>query len=85
MEISLTPENQAFVEAQIAAGVFDNADDAINVLVGAHSEPDLSAEDKASIQAAVNQSRAQYERGEFTDGYIAMKRVKERLETKIGG
>ena len=47
-----------------------------------HKGPEPPSEELRRIRVAIKESRDQFERGDFSDGPTAMKRIKERLEAK---
>jgi antitoxin ParD1/3/4 len=77
MDIRLPPEQQKWLEAQVAAGHFASIDEAVAVAVA-----DLIAignDDLAWARAHVDQARASVARGDVVSGEDYLARLKAKL------
>jgi putative addiction module CopG family antidote len=80
MGISFKPEIQKFIEEQIKAGHYRNADDVLEEALTRMMEEDASELDERTA-AAIDKSEDQIERGEYQD----WKKVSRRLRAKYLG
>jgi antitoxin ParD1/3/4 len=78
MNVKLPPEQQKWLEAEVAAGSFSSIDEALAVAVG-----DLMAihrDDLAWAKPYVDQARASIARGDVLSGEEYFKRLDAKLE-----
>jgi antitoxin ParD1/3/4 len=73
MNITLTPEQQKWLETEVAAGHFDSLDDAIATAVAELMT--LSGDDLAWAKPYVEQARASVARGNVISGDEFFKRL----------
>ncbi|MBP5976565.1 type II toxin-antitoxin system ParD family antitoxin [Brasilonema sp. CT11] len=80
MNISLKPEHEQFIQAQIASGRFNNPDEVIDlafkVLEKLHTEYIQWLE---QTRQKVEVGLAQIERGEVIDSEVVIERLREKL------
>jgi antitoxin ParD1/3/4 len=79
MNITLTPEQQKWLETEVAAGHFDSIDDAVAAAVGQLMS--LRGDDLAWARPYVEQARASVARGDVISGDEFFKRLAKKLET----
>ena len=79
MNITLTPEQQKWLETEVAAGHFDSIDDAVAAAVAGLMT--LSGDDLAWAKPYVEQARASVARGNVISGDEFFKRLVRKLET----
>ncbi len=79
MNITLTPEQQKWLETEVAAGHFNSIDDAVAAAVAELMT--LSGDDLAWAKPYVEQARASVARGNVISGDEFFKRLVRKLET----
>jgi antitoxin ParD1/3/4 len=79
MNITLTPEQQKWLEAEIAAGHFDSVDDAVAAAIAELMS--LNGDDLAWAKPYVEQARASVARGDVISGDEFFKRLAKKLGT----
>ena len=79
MNITLSPEQQKWLETEVAAGHFDSIDDAVAAAVAELMS--LSGDDLAWARPDVEQARASVARGNVISGDEFFKRLVRKLET----
>lgn len=78
MQISLTAEQQRFVEEKLKAGGFDSASDVVgSALAMWRSQEELTADDVAELRAQIEVGLQQSRRGKSTP--LDMAAVKEQV------
>ena len=69
MEISLSPDNEKFLQSQIAAGIYNSINDAINGVINiAISRTTISQERIDEFNEAIEIGLNAYKNGEYVDG-----------------
>ena len=78
MDISLSPDNEKFLQSQIAAGIYNSINEAINATLSiAISQVEISPEDITNLRNDIAQGMDDIKNGrthdciEFMDGLIA--------------
>jgi antitoxin ParD1/3/4 len=66
MQISLTADQQAWIDARVASGIFESAEDAVRQLLDDRiAELSIEDDDLAWAKPLVDEALAEVERGEF--------------------
>ena len=69
MEISLSPDNEKFLQSQIASGIYNSINDAINGVINiAISRTTISQERIDEFNEAIEIGLNAYKNGEYVDG-----------------
>jgi antitoxin ParD1/3/4 len=78
MDISLSPDNEKFLQSQIAAGIYNSINEAINATLSiAISQVEISPEDITNLRKDIAKGMDDIKNGrthdciEFMDGLIA--------------
>jgi len=78
MDISLSPDNEKFIQSQIAAGIYNSINEAINATISiAISQIEISPDEIASLRKDIAKGMDDIKAGrthdciEFMDGLIA--------------
>ncbi len=79
MTITLTPEQQKWLEAEVAAGHFTSVEEAVQVAVAELMRP-LDTADLSWAKPLVDEARAQIERGETVSLEAFNAHVDEKLK-----
>ncbi len=79
--IKLTPAQEAWLEAQVAAGRLPSVDDAVRSAVA--DLMTISSDDLAWAKPYVNEARALVARGEVTTVEAVLARLRERITRLI--
>jgi antitoxin ParD1/3/4 len=78
MNITISPEQQKWLETEVAAGHFDSIDDAVAAAIGQLMS--LNDDDLAWAKPYIEQARASVARGEAISGDEFFKRLARKLE-----
>jgi len=78
MTITLPREQQEWLEAQVAAGVYKSVDEAVAGFVAEHMDVDI--DDLAWAKPLVDEGRASFERGEF----MTLEEHRARMDKRFG-
>ena len=72
MDISLSPDNEKFLQSQIAAGIYNSINEAINATLSiAISQVEISPEDITNLRKDIAKDFRTHDCIEFMDGLIA--------------
>ena len=82
MDISLSPDNEKFIQSQIAAGIYKTINDAINasVRILANSVCTVDEERLKQFNAEIQKGIDDYEAGRYQDGETAFKEIMTKYE-----
>lgn len=76
MHIQIKPEQEQFIQAQIATGRFTSADDVINEAFKLLEERQIRLEE---LRQKITVGTKQIQQGRFTDGEIVFVRLQEKI------
>jgi antitoxin ParD1/3/4 len=79
MNVKLPPEQQRWLEGQVAAGYFASIDEALAAAVAAVMS--IQGDDLAWAKSHVDQARASVARGDVLSGDEYLRRLDAKLET----
>ncbi|MEJ0078554.1 MAG: hypothetical protein WDO17_24560 [Alphaproteobacteria bacterium] len=80
MTITLTPKQQAWLEAEVAAGHFDSVEEAVQIAVAELMRP-VDTTDLSWAKPYIDEARASLARGEFVTLDEFNAHVDEKLKT----
>ena len=75
--VTLTPAQEAWLEAQVAAGHLPSIDDAVRSAVA--DLMTIANDDLAWAKPYVDEARASIARGDVTNGEVVLARLRERI------
>lgn len=76
MNIQLKPEQERFIQEQMASGRFNNVDDVINEAFQLLEERERILEE---LRQKIAVGTEQIERGQVTDGEVVFERLQEKI------
>ena len=76
MDISLSPDNEKFLQSQIAAGIYNSINEAVN----ATSHVVMSKERIDQLNEEIQRGIDDYNAGRYMDGETALKKLMAKYE-----
>ena len=81
MDISLSPDNEKFLQSQIAAGIYNSINEAINATLNiAISHVVISQERINQLNEEIQRGIDDYNAGRYMDGETALKKLMAKYE-----
>ena len=82
MDISLTPDNERFLQSQIAAGIYRTINEAINASINmlVLNRANLDEERLKQLNKEIQRGIDDYHTGKFQDGEIVFKELMAKYE-----
>lgn len=81
MDISLSPDNEKFIQNQIAAGIYNSLNEAINATISiAISQVIDSKSQLDMLNAEIQRGIDDYNEGRYLDGELAFKKLMAKYE-----
>ena len=79
MDISLSPDNEKFLRSQIAAGIYNSINEAINGAINiAISKTTISQERIDEFNREIEIGLNAYKNGEYVDGNIVISKLRKK-------
>ena len=79
MDISLSPDNEKFLQSQIAAGIYNSINEAINGAINiAISKTTISQERINEFNREIEIGLNAYKNGEYVDGNIVISELRKK-------
>ncbi len=81
MDISLSPDNEKFIQNQVAAGIYNSLNEAINATISiAISQVIDSKSQLDMLNAEIQRGIDDYNEGRYLDGELAFKKLMAKYE-----
>ena len=81
MDISLSPDNEKFIQNQIAAGIYNSLNEAINATISIAISQVIDSKSKLDLlNAEIQRGIDDYNEGRYLDGELAFKKLMAKYE-----
>ena len=81
MDISLSPDNEKFIQNQIAAGIYNSLNEAINATISIAISQVIDSKSQIDmLNAEIQRGIDDYNEGRYLDGELAFKKLMAKYE-----
>ena len=81
MDISLSPDNERFIKNQIAAGIYNSLNEAINATISIAISQVIDSKSQLDLlNAEIQRGIDDYNEGRYLDGELAFKKLMAKYE-----
>ncbi|MBR1625523.1 MAG: hypothetical protein IJ681_00095 [Bacteroidales bacterium] len=81
MDISLSPDNEKFIQNQIAAGIYNSLNEAINATISIAISQVIDSKSQLDLlNAEIQRGIDDYNEGRYLDGELAFKKLMAKYE-----